>query len=184
MDGNAVNLYMGACNKKRKVNPFWEESHVLHNKSLNREIEELRQIQQECTVQVQIKQVVTQNLDAVIAEKSRALDEANQQKNEIEELTALQKQYNKIKLLLEKRDFGKTKRAKNPTTMGMINGVTGTIKTTRYNRCSETLALLQYVRGGESGALIGAWDFLTANITRDKLEDLFASYKWGRFIGN
>ena len=43
--------------------------------------------------------------------------------------------------------------------MDMINGVTGTIKTTRYNRRSETLALLQYVHGGESGALIGEWDF-------------------------
>ena len=63
--------------------------------------------------------------------------------------------------------------------MDMINGVTGTIKTTRYNRRSETLALLHYVHGGESGALIGAWDFLTANITGEKLEDLFASYKRG-----
>ena len=90
--------HMGACNKKRKVNPFWEESPVLHKQSLNSEIEELRQIQQECTVQVQIKQVATKNLDAGIAEKSCALDEANQQKNEIEEeLTALQKQYVKIK---------------------------------------------------------------------------------------
>ena len=72
------------------------------------------------------------------------MEEANQQKNEIkEELTALQKQYVKIKLLYEKTDFGKTKRVKNPTTMDMIDGVTGTIKTTRYNRRSETLALLQ-----------------------------------------
>ena len=39
----------------------------------------------------------------------------------------------------------------------MINDVAGTMKTTRYARRSGTLGLLQYVHGGESGALIGAW---------------------------
>ena len=60
MDGNAVNFQVTWVHaiKSGRLIRFGEESPVLHKQSLNSEIEGLRQIQQECTVQVQVKQVI------------------------------------------------------------------------------------------------------------------------------
>ena len=94
MEGTVVNLWVTGVRAIRsgRLIHFWEESPVLHKQSLNIEIEDIR-----TTVMCyssSIKQVVTQNLDAVIAETNLAIAKVNQPKNEIEEeLTALQKQY-------------------------------------------------------------------------------------------
>ena len=122
-------------------------------------------------------------LEKTICEQSIILDDVIKDKTDLEEeLVTLQRQYDKVKFLVGKSNHGKTKRMNNPTTLEVLNNITGTTKSTRYQRRGETKALLQYVHGGESGATYGAWDFLVANYENKKLEELSINHKREKFI--
>jgi len=53
---------------------------------------------------------------------------------------------------------------------------------THYRRRNETKNILQYIHGGSTGAIFGAWDFLTHATTYAQLEDLLLKFKKGKFI--
>jgi len=67
----------------------------------------------------------------------------------------------------------------NPTTDEMMGNVTSS---THYRRRNETKNILQYIHGGSTGAIFGAWDFLTHATTYAQLEDLLLKFKKGKFI--
>ena len=86
-----------------------------------------------------------------------------------ENLTTINKKYDKLKLLMGQKNHSKTQRAKNPTTFIMI---CDTSNSTRYNRQSDTRSMLEYVHGGSEGAIFGAWDFIQRFASSEQLEKL------------
>ena len=51
-----------------------------------------------------------------------------------------------------------------------------------YNRRIETKNILEYIHGGLSGALCGAWDFILGYGDETLIEKFIASYRRGKFI--
>jgi len=96
-----------------------------------------------------------------------------------ENTKTLKKKYDKLNTLLEQKEFSKTKREMNPTTEQMIGNVASS---THYRRRNETKNILQYIHGGSTGAIFGAWDFLIQATTYEQLEDLLLKFKKGKFI--
>ena len=69
----------------------------------------------------------------------------------------LQQQHEKLKSMLNQKQFSRTKRELHPTTFENINV---SANRTHYNRRIETENILEYIHGGLSGALFGYWDFI------------------------
>ena len=42
--------------------------------------------------------------------------------------------------------------------------------------------MLQYIHGGEEGAIFGAWDLIAAYATNETMDRLIASYKRGKYL--
>ena len=42
--------------------------------------------------------------------------------------------------------------------------------------------MLEYIHGGEEGALLGAWDVLAANAKKETMDTLTGKYKRGKYI--
>jgi hypothetical protein len=102
------------------------------------------------------------------------------EKDDLEkEVELLQQHYQKLKSLLNQKQFARTKREINPTTFEAINDSSNP---TRYNRRSETKNILEYIHGGISGALFGAWDFILGYGDEALIEKLVISYRRGKFI--
>ena len=88
---------------------------------------------------------------------------AENQKSELEDnMNILSKKYENLKMLLEQKEFARTKRTKNETTVDMINVNSNS---TRYQRLKETKNILEFIHGGIDGAIWGAWDFLCHQTT-------------------
>ena len=175
--------HKGPCDKKRHYSNFWDNSSVIVKKKIQVEINDLQSNESKIRNQIQINENTNTMLEKTICEQSIILGDVIKDKTDSEEkLVTLQRQYDKVKFLVDKSKHGKTKRMNNPTTLEVLNNITGTTKSTRYQWRGETKALLQYVHGGESGAIYGAWDFLVANCENKKLEELFINHKRGKFI--
>ena len=84
-----------------------------------------------------------------------------------------------MKLLLDQKGYARTRRENTPTTFETINSVNNS---TRYKRQKETKNILEYIHGGETCALYGAWDFLRRYASKELLETLFLSHKRGKFL--
>lgn len=52
----------------------------------------------------------------------------------------------------------------------------------RYRRRQETKNAQEYIHGGKEGALLGAWDFLTANVSEKMMNTFIGKYKRGKYI--
>lgn len=52
----------------------------------------------------------------------------------------------------------------------------------RYRRRHETKNVLEYIHGGEEGALLGAWDFVAANAKKEMMDTLFVKYRRGKYL--
>ena len=89
------------------------------------------------------------------------------------------KEYDRLRLMIEKKGYAKVRRINNATSIEMINDYTST---TRYRRQNESKTMLEFIHGGESGAVLGAWDFLSRHVEEDLLTTLFTSYRRGKFI--
>ena len=70
------------------------------------------------------------------------------------------KEYEKVKTLLEQRHHAKARRKSSATTFEMVNNPKSS---TRYRRRQETRNILEFIHGGEQGAIYGAWDFNNFN---------------------
>ena len=48
---------------------------------------------------------------------------------------------------------------------------------TRYQRRKESADILNYIHVGEDAAILGAWDFVASNASKDIMDKLIGSYK-------
>ena len=54
----------------------------------------------------------------------------------------------------------------------------------RYRRRQETSDVLEYIHGGEAGAVFGAWDFISSSSDKDTMDILIGNLKRGRYLQN
>ena len=101
------------------------------------------------------------------------------EKDDLEkEVELLQQQHEKLKLMLNQKQFSRTKRELHPTTFENIDD---SANRTHYNRRIETKNILEYIHGGLSGALFGAWDFILGYGDETLIENFMVSYRRGKF---
>ena len=79
------------------------------------------------------------------------------QEQKLDEITVW---YEKLKALLQQKQQSRTRRENTCTTLDTI---TSPNSGTRHCRRDETKNVLEYIHGGENAALLGAWDFVSAN---------------------
>ena len=96
-----------------------------------------------------------------------------------ERLKELTEAYEKLRKLLEQKEYSSRRRTNASTTYEMINDYKSS---TRYRRREETKNMLEFIHGGSEPSLYGAWDFLSANASEEIMSKLMSSYKRGRFI--
>ena len=97
------------------------------------------------------------------------------EKAEIEkEMEFISQEYEKLRLLLEKKGYARMRRQHNSTTFESIKD---TSSSTRYRWQTETKNMLEYIHGGEDGAVYGAWDFVCRYTGKDLMEKLILYYK-------
>ena len=161
----------GKCDKRfyNKINNcFWETSKPqLENasKKLKEDIEILENnttTLRESTFDAEIKlnniEFETCEINTSKEILNTSLSDIRIEKDDLEkEVELLQQQHEKSKSMLNQKQFCRTKRELNPTTFENIND---SANRTRYNRRIETKNILEYIHGGLSGALLGAWDFI------------------------
>lgn len=93
-----------------------------------------------------------------------------------EDVIELKDLYSKYQALLEKKG-----RKKVETTQQLIQDSSNS---TRYNGQHQTKQMLEFIHGGETGALYGAWDFLCRYAKHAMMEELLLSYRRGKFVEN
>ena len=104
-------------------------------------------------------------------QNSRELDkQIEEQEQRLKELTQT---YDKLKLLLEQKDYSRRRRSKASTSYEMINDFKSS---TRYRRREETKNMLEFIHGGVEPSLYGAWDFLAANASGEIMSNLISTY--------
>ena len=115
-------------------------------------------------------------MEKLVSEREATADKL---KVEEEKLDEVSKQYQKLKTLLQQKQQSRTRRENTSTTLETItNAKSGT----RYRRRDETKNVLEFIHGGEDGALFGAWDFLSGNAPKEMMEDLISRYKRGKYV--
>ena len=95
-----------------------------------------------------------------------------------EKLKEVSDQYDKLRTLLSQKGYSRTRRQNTSTTLSTI---TDSQSSVRYRRRQETKDVLEYIHGGK-GAIFGAWDFATANASKDTMDTLLAKYKRGKYL--
>ena len=95
------------------------------------------------------------------------------------ELDNLRAENDKLKLIFEQRASSRTRRENNPTTFEIITSRSSSM---RFERKKESKNVLEYIHGGQFGALLGAWDYLQTNVDRSLMNKLVMGYKKGKFI--
>ena len=73
----------------------------------------------------------------------------------------------------------RTKRLKNPTTFELVHDHKSS---TRYRRRCESKDVMEFIHGGQEGAVYGAWDLLLSLGSNKQVEHLITNYKKGRFL--
>ena len=73
-----------------------------------------------------------------------------------ETLRELKQAYEKVKKLLDQKDYSRRRRSAASTSYEMINDYKSS---TRYRRREETKNNLEFIHGGFEASLYGAWDF-------------------------
>ena len=105
-----------------------------------------------------------------------AQEKANKHEDELE---LLKKEYNRFKLLLGQTQQGRAKQTPNAMTFEIISVFESS---NRYRRRQETKQMLEYIHGGDEGALFGAWDFVASFASKEIIHKLISSYKWGKYL--
>ena len=133
----------------------------------------------------QAAQIQKQQHDDLVAvsleryEVRQEIESLKEKKDKEEEsLKDIEQSYEKFKHLIKRTPYGIKRRENNQTNVELIQSN----NTTRYRRRNETKQLLEFIHGGEEGAVFGAWDFLTKFCTEDKLETLMLNFKRGKFL--
>lgn len=100
-------------------------------------------------------------MDTVIAKKD---DVDKLIVDQEQHLKAVSVQYEKLKTLLDQKGFSRTRRQNTRTTLETVSDSGSSV---RYRRRHETKNVLEYIHGGEEGALLGAWDFIAAHAKKE-----------------
>ena len=106
-------------------------------------------------------------------------DTRQEVKEQQDSLDSLKKEYNRFKAMLGQTQQARSKRTQNATTFDMISDVKSS---TRYRRRQKSNDMLEYIHGGEEGAIFGAWDLIAAYATNETMDKLIASYKKGKYL--
>ena len=106
-------------------------------------------------------------------------DAKEKAKKHEDDLELLKKEYNRFKLMLGQTQQGRSRRTQNATTFEIISDFKSS---TRYRRRQETKEMLEYIHGGDEGALYGAWDFLASFASKEIIDKLISSYKRGKYL--
>jgi hypothetical protein len=96
-------------------------------------------------------------------------------------LKVINEEYTKLKTLLDQKKHSRTRRQNTSTTLATITDSSSSL---RYRRRQETTNVLEYIHGGKDAALFGAWDFLSANASEEKMNSLISTYKRGKYLQN
>ena len=94
-------------------------------------------------------------------------------------LKELTEAYEKVRKLLEQKDYSRRRRSIASTSFEMINDYKSS---TRYRRRDETKNMLQFIHGGAEPSLYEAWDVLAANASDEIMSKLMSNYKRGKFL--
>ena len=119
---------------------------------------------------------IVQQLEDTKSQQEEIALELEKRKNNLEEINS---KYDRVKLLLEKKEYARTRRQNNPTTYSMIQNRK---YNTRFRRKEETSNMLQFIHGGEEGSLYGAWDYLASNAPTEIMDKLISGYKRGKYL--
>ncbi len=115
-------------------------------------------------------------MDKLKIEKEEVTQQVDEEKCK---LRMAQQQYEEMKHVIHQPQQSRTRRENTSTTLETItNAKSGT----RYRRREETKNVLEYIHGGESGAVFGAWDFLATSAPRATMEELIGKYKRGTYV--
>ena len=115
-------------------------------------------------------------MNSSIEEQEKKNAEIAEKEKKLQEVTS---QYDKLKTLLDQKGYARTRRENTSTTLETI---TNADSSTRYRRRKETKNVLEYIHGGEQGALLGAWDFVAANMKKEMMDNLIGKYKRGKYL--
>ena len=84
-----------------------------------------------------------------------------------EKFSHLTKAYEKLKLLIEQKEYSRARRKNTATTFETI---LNPHSSTKYRRRQETKNILEFIHGGEEGSLYGAWDHVVSNTSKPLME--------------
>ena len=90
-----------------------------------------------------------------------------------------QDEYKRLKSVIEQNLGSRTKRRSNPTTLDMVLDPNSS---TKYRRRCESKEMMEFLHGGQEGALFGAWDLLLSIGSSSQIEQLFCNLKKGKFL--
>ena len=82
---------------------------------------------------------------------------------------------------MDQTEFSRSRRKNTPTTTETISS---TLSSTRYRRRQESNNVLEYIHGGEEGAVLGAWDVVSSGASPELMKTLIGNYKRGKFLQN
>ena len=137
--------HIGGCDKKRVIEPFWDNSPILKKQKLSKDLNEGEITKTNLLEDISKAEITQTSLleDITTAEANKSvLDDA---------FKKLLDEYKNFKLFIEPKEHSKSPRAKNPPS-------NETARTTRYNRYIETKEMLKYIHGGSNGAIYGVWE--------------------------
>ena len=90
-------------------------------------------------------------MDNVLLKKEELQRDVFEQGKKFDELNT---QYEKLKVLLDQKEYARSRRKKNETTLETIRSTSSSV---RYRRRQESQNVLEYTHGGKDGAIYGAW---------------------------
>ena len=169
----------GSCNKKRDINTFYTSSPVQEKNQLTEQISELTEKKMkmdDSLLEAQTQLEDLSNQTTQLEDNISSMEEIAEAKKEM--LSELEVEFDKVKLLLDRKNYGRTVRENCPTNYELINDH----KSLRYKRLNETKNMLEYIHGGPEGALYGALDFIKRYAKEDLIEKFILDLKRGKFI--
>ena len=97
-------------------------------------------------------------------------------KEQQDSLEALKKEFSRFKLMLGQTQQARSKCAQNATFFDMITDIKSS---TPYRQQQESKDVLEYIHGGEEGAMFDAWDLIAAYASKT-MDKLITSYQRGK----
>ncbi|CAH3165099.1 unnamed protein product, partial [Pocillopora meandrina] len=147
--------HVGKCDSKRQVNCFWETSPILtFIRSAKRSKTTFAIFKSKKMLYPRRSKISWLYKGDRFSREKETLDKEISEAEET--LRELKEAYEKVKKLLEQKDYSRSRRSAASTSYEMINDYKSS---TRYRRREETKNILEFIHGGFEASLYGAWDF-------------------------